>query len=193
MKIGIYGGSFNPIHLGHERIARLVIEELNLDKLIIVPVGNPSHRENIYENSKLRLELCKKVFENDKKIEVSDIEIVKNEISYTYDTLMELREKNGEENEFFEIIGEDSLENFKTWKNYKEILNFSKVVVLKRKNYNKNIFDEKNKNIIFLDNPYFNFSSTEIRKRIKNNEDISSMVNKKIENMVKKEFKKFLI
>ena len=193
MKIGIYGGSFNPIHLGHERIARLVIEELNLDKLIIVPVGNPSHRENIYENSKLRLELYKKVFENDKKIEVSDIEIVKNEISYTYDTLMELREKNGEENEFFEIIGEDSLENFKTWKNYKEILNFSKVVVLKRKNYNKNIFDEKNKNIIFLDNPYFNFSSTEIRKRIKNNEDISSMVNKKIENMVKKEFKKFLI
>lgn len=187
MKIGIYGGSFNPIHLGHEKIARFVVKELNLDKLLIIPVGTPSHRENNRKNSLLRLRLCKIVFEDDEKIEVSDIEIKKNKISYTYDTLLELMAIYGKENEFFEIIGEDSLENFKTWKNYREILNLSKLVVLKRKNYNKNIFDEKHLNIIYLENPYFDFSSTEIRNRLKNGEDISRLVNPKIKDILEKE------
>ncbi|MDO4690863.1 MAG: nicotinate (nicotinamide) nucleotide adenylyltransferase [Fusobacterium sp.] len=184
MKIGIYGGSFNPIHLGHEQIARLVVRELNLDKLLVIPVGIPSHREDEHANSLFRLELCKKVFEEDEKIEVSDIEIRRKKTSYTYDTLLELLDIYGKENEFFEIIGEDSLENFKTWKNYKEILELSKLVVLKRKNYNGAIFDEKHKNIIYLENPYFDFSSTEIRKRLKNGEDISELVNPKIKNIL---------
>ncbi|WP_022820231.1 nicotinate (nicotinamide) nucleotide adenylyltransferase [Fusobacterium russii] len=187
MRIGIYGGSFNPIHIGHEEIARLVVRELNLDKLFIIPVGIPSHREDEYKNSLTRLKLCRIVFEEDEKIEVSDIEIKRNRTSYTYDTLLEFMEIYGKENEFFEIIGEDSLENFKTWKNYKEILNLSKLVVLKRKNYNKNVFDEKHKNIIFLENPYFDFSSTEIRRRLKNGEDISKLVNPKIKNILLKE------
>lgn len=187
MRIGIYGGSFNPIHLGHEQIARFVLKELNLDKLIVIPVGIPSHRENNHKNSMLRLEFCKRVFEDDKNIEVSDIEIRKNNVSYTYDTLLELIDIYGKDNEFFEIIGEDSLENFKTWKNYKEILNLSKLVVLKRKNYNGDIFDEEHKNIIYLKNPYFDFSSTEIRNRLKNGEDISELVNPKIKNILLEE------
>lgn len=180
MKIGIYGGSFNPIHLGHESIARYVLNELKLDKLIIVPVGIPSHRENDLKNSFLRLKLCKKVFEADKNITVSDIEIKKKEISYTYDTLLELISIYGEKNTFYEIIGEDSLENFKIWKNYKEILGLCKLVVLKRKNCNKKNFDIEHENIIYLENPFFNFSSTEIRTKLKNNEDISQLVNPKI-------------
>lgn len=187
MRIGIYGGSFNPIHLGHEEIARLVVEELNLDKLLIIPVGIPSHKEDEHKNALIRLKLCKIVFEEDKKIEVSDIEIKRNHTSYTYDTLLELIKIYGKDNEFFEIIGEDSLENFKTWKNYKGILKLSKLVVLKRKNYNKNIFDEKHENIIFLENPYFDFSSTEIRRRLKNREDISELVNPKIKNILLEE------
>ena len=187
MRIGIYGGSFNPIHLGHEQIARLVVRELNLDKLLVIPVGIPSHRANEHKNSLLRLELCRKVFEEDEKIEVSDIEIKKAGISYTYDTLLELIKIYGKENDFFEIIGEDSLENFKTWKNYRDILNLAKVVVLKRKNYNRDIFDEKHPNIIYLENPYFDFSSTEIRNRLKKGEDISKLVNSKIKNILLEE------
>ena len=184
MKIGIYGGSFNPIHLGHEQIARLVVKELNLDKLLIIPVGTPSHRENEHKNAFFRFELCKIVFEDDEKIEVSDIEIKKDKTSYTYETLLELMDIYGKENDFFEIIGEDSLENFKTWKNYKEILNLSKLVVLKRKNYNRELFTEKHKNIIYLENPYFDFSSTEIRNRLKSGEDISELVNPKIKDIL---------
>lgn len=182
MKIGIYGGSFNPIHLGHEMIAKLVLENLNLDKLIIIPVGIPSHRENNLKNSLLRYELCKIVFKDIKKIEVSDIEIKQNKVSYTYDTLLEIRKIYGKNNEYYEIIGEDSLENFETWKNYKEILELCKLVVLKRKSYKEEKIKEiknkiKHKNIIFLENDYFNFSSTEIREKLSRGEDISSMVN----------------
>lgn len=180
MKIGIYGGSFNPIHIGHEKIANLVLKELNLDKLLVIPVGKPSHRENNLENPFFRFELCKKVFENEEKIEVSDIEIQKDKTSYTYDTLLEIINIYGSEHEYFEIIGEDSLENFKSWKNYEKILDLCKLVVLKRKNYDKNKSEIKHKNIIFLENPYFDFSSTEIREKLRLGEDISPMVNPKI-------------
>lgn len=180
MKIGIYGGSFNPIHIGHEKIAKLVLKELNLDKLLVIPVGIPSHRENNLKDSFFRYELCKIVFEDIDKIEVSDIEIKKDKISYTYDTLLEIIDIYGSEHEYFEIIGEDSLENFRSWKNYEKILDLCKLVVLKRKNCNTKKNEIKHKNIIFLKNSYFDFSSTEIREKLKLKEDISYMVNPKI-------------
>lgn len=187
MKIGIYGGSFNPIHIGHEKIAELVLKELNLNKLLVIPVGIPSHKENNLKDSFFRYELCKKVFEGIDKIEVLDIEIKKSVVSYTYDTLLEIINIYGTEHEYFEIIGEDSLENFNSWKNYEKILELSKLVVLKRKNYNGNKFEIKHKNIIFLKNPYFDFSSTEIREKLKLGEDISHMVNPKIFKLLKDE------
>ncbi|MCJ8343161.1 MAG: nicotinate-nicotinamide nucleotide adenylyltransferase, partial [Cetobacterium sp.] len=84
MKIGIYGGSFNPIHRGHISVAKYALEKLNLDKLIIIPVGIPSHRENNLVNGKFRMEMCRLAFENMEKIEISDIEINNCGINYTY-------------------------------------------------------------------------------------------------------------
>ena len=191
MRIAIYGGSFNPMHIGHEKIVDYVLNNLNIDKIIIIPVGIPSHRENNLEQSDTRLKICKEIFKGNKKIEVSDIEIKSEGKSYTYDTLLKLMDLYGENNEFFEIIGEDSLKSLKTWKNYEELLKICKFIVFRRKD-DKNIqIDEEflnNKNIIILENEYYNISSTEIRNMIKNNEDISAFVNKKVKKLIEKEY-----
>ena len=191
MRIAIYGGSFNPIHIGHEKIVDYVLNNLNMDKIIIIPVGIPSHRENNLEQSDTRLKICKEIFKGNKKIEVSDIEIKSEGKSYTYDTLLKLIDLYGENNEFFEIIGEDSLKSLKTWKNYEELLKICKFIVFRRKD-DKNIqIDEEflnNKNIIILENEYYDISSTEIRNMVKNNEDISAFVNKKVKKLIEKEY-----
>ena len=191
MRIAIYGGSFNPMHIGHEKIVDYVLNNLNIDKIIIIPVGIPSHRENNLEQSYTRLKICKEIFKGNKKIEVSDIEIKSEGKSYTYDTLLKLMDLYGENNEFFEIIGEDSLKSLKTWKNYEELLKICKFIVFRRKD-DKNIqIDEEflnNKNIIILENEYYDISSTEIRNMVKNNEDISAFVNKKVKKLIEKEY-----
>ena len=191
MRIAIYGGSFNPMHIGHEKIVDYVLDNLNMDKIIIIPVGIPSHRENNLEQSDTRLKICKEIFKGNKKIEVSDIEIKSERKSYTYDTLLKLMDLYGENNEFFEIIGEDSLKSLKTWKNYEELLKICKFIVFRRKD-DKNIqIDEEflnNKNIIILENEYYDISSTEIRNMVKNNEDISAFVNKKVKKLIEKEY-----
>ena len=191
MKIAIYGGSFNPMHIGHEKIVDYVLKNLDMDKIIIIPVGIPSHRENNLEQSDTRLKICKEIFKNNKKVEGSDIEIKAEGKSYTYDTLLKLIEIYDKDNEFFEIIGEDSLKNLKTWRNYKELLNLCKFIVFRRKD-DKNIeIDNEflnNKNIIILENEYYNISSTEIRNKVKNKEDISGLVNKKVKKLIEKEY-----
>ena len=191
MRIAIYGGSFNPMHIGHEKIVDYVLNNLNMDKIIIIPVGIPSHRENNLEQSDTRLKICKEIFKGNKKIEVSDIEIKSEGKSYTYDTLLKLIDLYGENNEFFEIIGEDSLKSLKTWKNYEELLKICKFIVFRRKD-DKNIqIDEEflnNKNIIILENEYYDISSTEIRNMVKNNENISAFVNKKVKKLIEKEY-----
>ena len=162
MRIAIYGGSFNPMHIGHEKIVDYVLNNLNMDKIIIIPVGIPSHRENNLEQSDTRLKICKEIFKGNKKIEVSDIEIKSEGKSYTYDTLLRLIDLYGENNEFFEIIGDKNIQIDE------EFLN--------------------NKNIIILENEYYNISSTEIRNMVKNNEDISAFVNKKVKKLIEKEY-----
>ena len=72
MRIAIYGGSFNPMHRGHEQIVEYILKNLNMDKIIIVPVGIPSHRENNLEQSDTRLKICREIFKDHSKIEVSD-------------------------------------------------------------------------------------------------------------------------
>ncbi|BEO93884.1 nicotinate (nicotinamide) nucleotide adenylyltransferase [Fusobacterium nucleatum] len=192
MKIAIYGGSFNPMHIGHEKIVDYVLKNLDMDKIIIIPVGIPSHRENNLEESDTRLKICREIFKSNEKVEVSDIEIKSERKSYTYDTLLKLIEIYGKDNKFFEIIGEDSLKNLKTWKNYKELLNLCKFIVFRRKDDKNTKIDSEflnNKNIIILENEYYNISSTEIRNKVKNGEDITGLVNEKVKNLIKKEYK----
>ena len=177
MKIGIFGGSFNPIHNGHILLVKYVLGKLHLDKIIVIPVGIPSHRENNLEDENARFHMCKIAFEDIENVIISDIEINSNGLSYTYDTLVQVIKIYGKSNQYYEIIGEDSYEYFDKWKNYKEILELSKVVVLSREGYDGDMI---NKNIIYLNNPHFKYSSNEIRENLKNNLTIENMVPKKV-------------
>lgn len=181
MKIGIYGGSFNPVHNGHLNIVKYVLNELKLDKIIVIPVGKPSHKADNLELGALRIEMCKVAFENLHNVEVSDIETDKDKISYTINTLKKIIKIYGKKNDFYEIIGEDSAYHFKEWKNYEEILQLSKVVVLRRKGY---IGEIQHENMIYLESPFFNVSSTEIREKIKNKIDITNLVPKKVKKII---------
>lgn len=181
MKIGIYGGSFNPVHNGHLNIVKYILNQLKLDKIIVIPVGKPSHRADNLESAASRIEMCRAAFENIHNVEVSEIEIAKDRTSYTINTLKKIIQIYGSKNEFYEIIGEDSAFHFKEWKNYEEILQLSKVVVLRRKGY---IGEIQHENMIYLESPFFNISSTEIREKIKNKIDITNLVPKKVKKII---------
>lgn len=182
MKIGIYGGSFDPSHKGHRNVAEFVIKELSLDKLLIVPIGIASHGKDILTSADDRVKMCELTFGDIEKVEISTVEIDMKGFSYTFKTLEVLIEKYGKEHEYFEIIGEDSATYFDKWREYQKILELSTVVVLKRKGYENTINSPK---IMTLDNPYFDVSSTEIKRRIKNNEDVSKFLTEKTEEYIK--------
>ncbi|MGL4392128.1 MAG: nicotinate (nicotinamide) nucleotide adenylyltransferase [Fusobacteriaceae bacterium] len=198
MKIGIFGGSFNPPHIGHQNIAKLVLEKLDLDKLFIIPVGVASHRGDVLLDGDIRFKMCRLTFENlDKKIELSDIETSDKNLSYTYDTLMKFKQKFPEA-EFFEIIGEDSAQNFCKWKNFEEIFHEANVVVVRRKKVlqEKNISSQKifkqkiseknySSKFIYLDNSYYDFSSTEIRAKILRGESVENFLVKEVFEFIK--------
>jgi nicotinate-nucleotide adenylyltransferase len=181
MRIGIFGGSFNPIHIGHLIIAERVIEMAELDNVIFVPVGLPCHKENKLLDSELRQELILKCIENKKYFEVSDIELRAGKTNYTYDTLLKFREENKEDT-FVEIIGEDSAEYLHTWKNYKKLVEETEIFVFRRNGSN---YKSPHKNIKVLDTPIIEISSTEIRNRLKKGESIAYMVPEKIEKILK--------
>lgn len=176
MRLGIFGGSFDPIHLGHLIVAEYTKELMNLDKIIFVPVGNPSHRENSLSLWEHRLKMIELSIEDNSSFEVSTIEILSNKKNYTYDTLVELK-KMYPNDEIFEIIGEDSADYLHRWKNYEELISLCKFIVYKRDGYN---FISGNENIMVIDSPKINISATFIRNKVKNNKSIKYLVNDKV-------------
>lgn len=180
MKVGIFGGSFNPIHNGHLILAEYVREKACLDKIIFIPVGLPCHKENNLIDSQLRLKLIKIAIENRTYFQVSDIEIRENKINYTYDTLLKLKELYPHYN-FVEIIGEDSAVYLHKWKNYEKLIEDTEIYICRRSNYE---YNSKHKNIKILDTPRIDISSTDIRNRLREGRSIAYLVPEKVENIL---------
>lgn len=180
IKKGIFGGTFDPIHIGHIYIAEEAIWKLGLNKVIIMPSGNPPHKKNITE-AKLRYDMVSLAIKDRKQMEVSDYEINKKEYSYTYETIEYLKEKDEENTEWYFICGCDCLFDLDKWKNVDRIMKGATMAVFKRSGYSlEEIYDKKRRieekyatKIIFLDIPLIEISSTYIRKCISENKDIS--------------------
>ena len=180
MKIGIYGGSFNPVHNGHLKVAEWILDRVKLDKIIWVPLYKPYHKEiSDLEDSEHRYNMLKLALKNKKKYEISRVEIDEKIISYTLDTLLKLK-KQYPGNEFYEIIGGDSAETFHTWKDYKEILENAKVLVYSRRGHKVKITE----NMELIEAPYLDISSTLIREKVENNESIFGLVPKAVEEYI---------
>jgi len=132
MKIGIFGGSFNPCHVEHEAMARAMVSELALDKLIIVPAGVAPHKKNQQTISAVdKLNILTLAFSGDEKIVVSDYELEKEGVSYTYQTILKFAEEY-EGSEIFFLVGTDMLYDFTTWMKPETILSYATLCVVAR-------------------------------------------------------------
>ncbi len=121
MRIGIFGGSFDPVHSEHIQLAKRAVDELRLDKLFIMPAGAPPHKKGkrITPASE-RLHLCRLAFAGEEKIEVSDYEITRGGVSYTYQTCEEFSRRY--QGELFWLVGTDMLRDFPSWRHPERIL-----------------------------------------------------------------------
>lgn len=163
MKIGIYGGSFNPVHFGHVGLARWVIENTDLDELwLIVSPNNPLKPAGLLAPEEERLAAVREAVKDIPHVKASDFEFSLPRPSYTANTLRELQ-KTYPEHEFTLVIGEDNLAIFDQWREHEYILENYRIFVYPRNPINPNILN--NPNIRYLSGaPTFDISSTAIRR-----------------------------
>jgi len=191
MKIGVLGGSFDPPHKGHIIIANRLLKLRQFDQIWLMPCYHHPFNKKL-SPSQTRLEMIK-FLEND-KVKVSDLEINQKTISYTVDTL-KLLSKNNSKDKFSWIIGTDQVEDFTGWKNWKEIIDNYKLIVVPRAGYKKAAAELKNisrwvansENIILIDKkkfPPIYISSTLARRKIKEGKSLKSMLLKRVESYI---------
>lgn len=189
MKTGIFGGAFNPVHNGHLALAEHYKKSLSLDRIIFIPTADPPHKPSdglIDGKDRINmLNLC--VGENEF---VSDMEFRRDGKSYTYLTLCELRKLYPNE-EFYLIVGADQFFYFEKWYKFEEIMSLATVVTAARE---KNQYDEmldfkaehpKLADVIVSEFDVIDISSSQIRDMIKNGEDVSEFIPKKVNEYIK--------
>ena len=178
-KIGIFGGTFDPIHLGHLITAQSVREIRELEKIIFIPAFISPHKSEIKTSSaEDRLSMIKLAIDGISFFDYSNIEIEKGGVSFTVDTLKELK-KNNDDLEF--IIGYDNIFEFNTWKDPDEIMKLAKVIVLKRRSSHPPQFKDKYYNqAIFVQTRGIEISATDLRERVKKGQPINFLVPQKV-------------
>ena len=182
-KVGIFGGTFDPIHHGHLITAQSVREIRELDKIIFVPSFISPHKKNINASSpEHRLDMIKLAIEGVDFFDYSDYEINKGGVSFTIDTIREFK-KIYDDIEF--IIGYDNIFKFHTWKDPDEIMKLAKVLVLKRKSSRPHPFEDKYvEQAIFVQTRGIEISATDIRMRVKKGLPIHFLVPEKVKEYI---------
>ena len=139
IKTGLFGGTFDPFHLGHQAVITNVIDQLQLDELFILPAANPPQKESVLFSFNQRLYMVKMALSGMDKVIVSDLDSVDGKRSYTIDLISSFKNKYPNREIYF-IIGEDNVSQLKTWKNYQSILDQVKMIVLTRNTSDKNLW-----------------------------------------------------
>ena len=174
-KVGIMGGTFDPIHIGHLILGENAYLQFGLDKVVFMPSGNPPHKKERDGGTDLqRMDMVKLAIASNTHFEISDIEMNEEGYTYTYRTLEKLV-KEHPDTEYYFIIGADSLFYFDTWKNPQRIADACTLVVATRNHTSDEKLDEKiefvrkrfNANIEKLDTENIDCSSSQIRSWIK--------------------------
>lgn len=184
MKIGLFFGSFNPIHMGHLIIANVMAENADLNKVwLVVSPQNPLKPSKGLLHEFDRYDMVKAAIADNYKLEVSDVEFHLPKPSYTIHTLAHLTEKYPGK-EFKLILGEDNLENFTKWKNYEEILRHHGLYVYPRPNVTNSEL-KRHSNVKMIDAPLLDISATYIRNCIRSNKSIRYLVPDVVEQMIR--------
>jgi len=181
VKIGILGGTFNPPHAGHLILAQEVYQKLALDKIFFIPTNIPPHKESHNVQAKDRLNMVKLAIGQDPRFELSDIEMKRGGISYTVDTVRELKNKFPKA-EFYLIVGSDLANDFPAWRYFEHLKKAVKIVVAKRRAYPL----EKKSRFIILDIVQMGISSSYIRGLIKKGFSVKYLVTDRVAEYIEK-------
>ena len=178
MNIGIFGGSFNPIHSGHLAISRAALEQCRLDEVwLMVSPQNPLKQQSELLDDSLRFEMAQKALEGINGVKACDYEFHLPKPSYTWNTLQNLS-KDYPDHRFCLLIGGDNWAHFERWRHWKDILRHYDVVVYPRDEFAGTI-----------DLPLINVSSTEIRQKVRAGERISGLVPECVETLVEQYYR----
>lgn len=171
-KIGIFGGTFDPIHNGHLYIAENARIAFGLSEIVLIPSYKPPHKQDRkISKDTHRYKMCQLAIRDNDYFSVSDIEIKRKDISYTFNTLTMLKEKKPNNNFYF-IMGADMFEDFPKWYKAKEIINTFNIIVFPREDFNifkiikKDFYQGYLDNINLLDLATVDISGTNIRNQI---------------------------
>ena len=214
-RIGLFGGTFNPIHFGHIRVIREVKEGFGLDKIFIIPSALPPHKEpDGLVDARDRIEMIRLSFSNHPDFAVSDVELKRSGPSYTIDTVRHFKSILPKDSELFLIMGLDAFLEVDTWKSYKDLFLLVPFSVMSRNSAGQGatVFGRKNfedylrsrisegykrsasqqsyihkekKPVFVFDVTPIDISSTKIRKRIKTGHPINSLVPGNVEAYIK--------
>lgn len=194
-KIGILGGTFNPVHIGHLVMAEVARQECNLDKVIFIPTGDPPHKVGQYvELSEHRLKMVELAVSDNPFFEVDDLEIRRSGITYTIDTLLEYRARAASDVQLYFIIGGDTLMEITSWRRFEEVLKLCSFAVYQRPGYmRKEIEHQANylrlhmgASIFFVEGPALDISSTEIRQRLKQRKTVKYLLPSQVDEYIHK-------
>lgn len=193
LKIGICGGTFDPIHLGHLAVAELVRSEYNLDKVLFIPSGMPPHKnlENVTAPIH-RLNMVKCAVSSNPFFEAVALEVERSGYTYTVDTLKELRGLYPEGTEFYYIIGADVVMDLLSWKNAPEVFKLTNFIAVMRPGFSNEAFNERlvflrskyEMNISSYQIPLLDISSTFVRDRIKEKKSVKYLVDRDVEEYI---------
>lgn len=178
-KIGLFFGSFNPIHIGHLMVAQYMQQFTDLNEVwFVVSPHNPLKEKKSLLDDNQRLQMVNIAIDDNYSLKASNIEFSLSQPSYTVNTLAHLQEKHPDK-EFALILGEDNLEGFTKWKNYEHILNNHFLYVYPRTGYNGGDL-KSHKHVVMTHAPEVQISSTFIRGAIKNKKDIRYFLHPKV-------------
>lgn len=190
-RIGLFGGTFDPIHTGHLKLARRVLDEFSLDKIIFIPAGNPPHKSAKKVSGKLhRLNMVKLAAQDNPYFCVSDYEIYNKNLNYSYVTILHFKERFPNDEIFF-IVGGDSFRDFPQWKNYRTLISLCTFIVVARPEvapsqyFEKFTGDETPPRVFFVNNFSCDISSTKIRKQLAAGNEIAGLVPPCVEQYIK--------
>lgn len=191
-KIGLFGGTFDPVHNGHVAIAKEAKKRLALDEIILIPCGDPPHKVSKEISGKThRMAMTEQVFLPLGGFSVSDYEITKETPCYSVDMLKHFK-KLYPDDELFFIIGADSFHDIPTWWHYRELLSLCTIIVVSRPDTKKSELlsrfagDEPPPRVFYLDNVAYDVSSTQIRSMVYHGQNISALVPDAITQYIKK-------
>ena len=189
-RIGIFGGSFDPLHCGHISIAKLARKQFNLYTVYIVPVLDQWLKgHDLFAGAEDRLDMARAAVTDIEGIEVSDIDIRIGTPTYTINTIINMRKNYKHIGEIYVIFGDDTMETLGNWYRSEDLSKLANIVFYKRKNRNA-ILDTNlypfTSPPVFIDGPYIDLSSTKIRNLLSLDLSVSGLVHPKVEEIILK-------